>query len=336
LRYEEVYLMTTEKEGKPRLLALLGPTAAGKTELSLRLAEKLDAELISCDSMCVYRGMDIGTAKPTEAERSRVPHHMIDIADPDEQFTVADYKERVEELILDLNARGKLPMLVGGTGLYLRAVVQDYPMINVPPDPELREKLRAEAEATSREALHEQLAEVDPRAAEKIHHNDLKRVVRALEVFEKTGKPISRAQEETTAESPYDSLKIGLEVPRDVLYERINRRVDEMLEDGLLEEVRALLDSGYSRDLYSMQSLGYRELAAYLADEHDLEEAVRLIKRNTRHFARRQLIWFRKEKNVNWVQTHDTSGEFRGVNGLEEEILDLVAGNWPDVLNKRH
>jgi len=308
----------------PRVLALVGPTAAGKTELSLELAEQLGAAIISCDSMLVYRHMDIGTAKPTPSERARVQHYMIDIVDPDEEFTLTDYKQRVEGIIRECTAAGTLPMLVGGTGLYLRALLQDFPIINVPPDEELRQRLREEARELGRQMLHDRLIQVDPEAAERIHPNDLKRIIRALEVHTKTGKPISRAQKQTTPDSPYDAVKVGLRVPRQVLYSRINERVDQMMREGFLDEVRWLLDHGYTRDLYSMQSLGYRELAAYLEGEHSLEEAVRLIKRNTRHFARRQLSWFRKEPRLVWIDTHDSEKEYKGTRRLVEEVLEAM------------
>ncbi|MGM0470744.1 MAG: tRNA (adenosine(37)-N6)-dimethylallyltransferase MiaA [Bacillota bacterium] len=295
------------------LVAIVGPTAVGKTKLSLELAARLNGEIISGDSMQVYRGMDIGTAKPTPEERQGIPHHMIDILDPKEDFSVADFQERVDELIPDIVAKEKLPLLVGGTGLYIKALIQGFLFPDMENDWELRERLEAEAEEHGTEYVHDKLKEIDPTLADKLHPNDLRRVIRGIEVYQQTSKTTTYYKKKAQERPPrYRAVKIGLRRKRDKLYERINQRVDLMMEDGLLEEVRELYKAGYDRELTSMQGLGYKELIGYFEDEYDLEEAVRLIKRNTRHFAKRQLTWFRKDEEIHWF------------NPAEYQFADLV------------
>ncbi len=312
--------------GKPKIIAIVGPTAVGKTGVSIPLARRLSAEIISCDSMQVYKGMDIGTAKASPEKRLQVPHHLIDVVDPDQNFSVALFKEKAEEAIEEIRGRQNLPMLVGGTGLYLRAVLQDYPILNVPPDWDFRDDMRRRAEREGRHILHEELQEIDPEAADRIHPNDLKRVIRALEVYEQTGKTITTVQRETPDESPFDYLKVGLRMDRDVLYERINRRVDRMLEEGLVEETEKLRKE-YDLADTAKQALGYEEIISYLEGECCLKEAVRLIKRNTRHFAKRQLTWFTRDEEIHWFE-RDPRGK---VSGLISDILQLIAGKWPQL-----
>lgn len=308
----------------PPLLVILGPTAVGKTEVAIETALRFDGEIISGDSMQVYRRMDIGTAKPTMEERRGVPHHLIDILEPDQTFSVADFQARVEALIPEIAARGKLPILAGGTGLYLRAVTTEYTFSEIETDWGLRHRLAAEADRLGEEPLHRRLAEVDPIAAARIHPNDRRRVIRALEVFYQTGQPISSLQTAEAGKSKWDLLQIGLTMDRESLYRRIEQRVDRMVEDGLVEEVRNLLGSGYSRDLFSMQSLGYREIAAYLEGEVPLEEAIALVKRNTRRFAKRQMTWFRRDKGIFWLELGEHMDKSRAV----EEIAKMVEGKW--------
>ncbi|WP_124727479.1 tRNA (adenosine(37)-N6)-dimethylallyltransferase MiaA [Staphylospora marina] len=303
---------------KPPLLIIVGPTASGKTGLGIRLAKRFDGEVVSGDSMQIYRGMDIGTAKVTPEEQEGVPHHLIDIIEPDVPFSVSEFKTRARRTIADIQARGKLPILVGGTGLYIEAVVHDYLMPQVRECPETREKYRRLAEERGNEALHRVLAEVDPETAARLHPNDVKRVIRALEVYEITGKPLSKSAGK--GESPYDALWIGLTMRRDRLYERINRRVDEMLDAGLIDEVRRLVNRGYGRHLTSMQGIGYKEIISFLEGEISREEAVRLIKKGTRKYAKRQLSWFRRLSEIHWFDAED--------NRSFPEIVELVAGKF--------
>uniref|UniRef100_A0A7C2EB94 tRNA dimethylallyltransferase n=1 Tax=Ammonifex degensii TaxID=42838 RepID=A0A7C2EB94_9THEO len=293
-----VWRLPPKKAGCP-LLAITGPTATGKTAVGIEVALRVEGEVVSADSMMVYRGMDIGTAKPTLAERKGVPHHLIDVVDPGEDFSVATFQTLARKLIREINARGRLPILVGGTGLYIKAVLDGYRFTGGV-DRELRRRLAAEAGRFGPAYLHERLRAVDPETAARLHPNDLKRIIRALEVFYRTGAPISRAASAETGPE-YDALVYGLFLERQELYRRIEERVDAMLEAGLVEEVRRLLKGGLKRDATAMQALGYKEIAAYLAGEVTLEEAVYLLKRNTRRFAKRQLTWFRRDGRIRWL-----------------------------------
>jgi len=306
------------------LVVLVGPTAVGKTAISVAVARAVGAEIISGDSMQVYRGMDIGTAKIRPEEMGGVPHHLIDIKDPDEEFSVAEFQARVDELIPQICARGRLPMLVGGTGLYVRAVVEKYTFTPMEPDPELRARLRQEEERHGPGYLHARLAEVDPVSAARLHPNDLFRIIRALEVYERTGIPISATQIAAQSEPRYDDLMIGLTMDRQQLYARIDERVDAMLAAGWVDEVRRLL-SRYPPNLRSMQALGYRELVLYLRGFLTWDEAVALIKRNTRRFAKRQFTWFRRERRLTWLDVTEPSARNRAV----EEIVRMINEKWP-------
>jgi tRNA dimethylallyltransferase len=308
---------------KEKLVVIVGPTAVGKTELSLELAEQFDGEIISGDSMQVYRGMDIGTAKATPEERARVPHHLIDIIDPDEEYSVALFQEAATRLITEINARGKLPFIVGGTGLYIESVTHRFQFAQAEQDPELRSRLQRLAETEGVEALHRRLAAIDPLTAERLHPNDVKRVIRALEIYELTGTKMSDFQHRAE-HSPYDLLMIGLTMDRQKLYERINQRVDKMLEAGLVEEVRRLLDQGYGSALTSMQGLGYKELIPYLYGEITLEKAVNDIKQRTRHFAKRQLSWFRRMSEVQWFDLTDPAERPK----IVQTIKQISAGKF--------
>ncbi|ADL07945.1 tRNA (adenosine(37)-N6)-dimethylallyltransferase MiaA [Thermosediminibacter oceani] len=307
---------------KKLLLAIVGPTAVGKTEIAIEVALRLNGEIISADSMQIYRYMDIGTAKPTLSERKGVPHHMIDIVDPDKEFSVADFQSMAKDCIADIHARGKLPILSGGTGLYVNAVCYNYAFCDFEKDEELRLQLKSEAEKYGNEFLYEKLKQVDPKAAEKIHPNNLRRIIRALEVYIKTGVPFSYSEELTKQqESPYDLLIFGLTRPREELYERINKRVLLMIEKGFVDEVKRLLEMGYSEDLNPMQGLGYRQIIDYLQGRITLEEAIYLISRDTRRYAKRQYTWFRKDKNIIWL---DVSRE--GERKIIENIVKSVEG----------
>ncbi len=271
----------------------------GKTAVGLRVAERIGAEIISADSAAVYRGMDIGTAKPTPEERARVRFHLIDVAEPDEPFTAAKFRELAQKAIRDIQARGKRVLIVGGTGLYLRVLLHGFSLAPPPSDPDLRQQLQAQAQMQGLHTLYARLQQIDPDTAARIHPNDAVRIIRALEVYEMTGKPISEWQ--ARAESELPALKFGLTMPRPLLYRRIDERVDAMMAQGFLQEVQNLLSKGYNKDLPALKGLGYRHLIAHLMGEMGLEEAVRQWKRDTRRFAKRQMTWFRREPGVHWL-----------------------------------
>lgn len=291
-------------------MVLVGPTAVGKTELSLQLAETLNAEIISADSRLLYRGMDIGTAKPTLAERARVPHHLIDVADPDKTWSLAQYQHAAVQAIAQINARGRLPFLVGGTGQYVRALTEGWQPPEQQPNPKLRAALEAWSTQLGAQELHRRLSLLDPQAAHTIQWQNLRRTVRALEVIFSTGKRFS-AQRRRTA-NPYNLFIFGLTRHRPQLYARIDARIESMLAAGLLDEVRNLLERGYGRDLPAMSAIGYREIAAHLAGEISLEEAITQMKRLTRQFVRRQANWFNPaDPQIHWFTLPDENILFK-------------------------
>lgn len=295
-----------EKE-KTRVVVVCGPTGIGKTSAAIRLAEIFGGEIVSADSMQIYRQLDIGTAKPTAEEMARIPHAMVDVADPDEPFDAARFSKLAAEEIAKLEGRGLLPFVAGGTGLYIKALVHGLFRAR-PANDVLLDRLTAEAEEKGSAAMHLCLSAADPKAAAKIHPNDTFRVVRALEHFQATGERISECQSSHGfSEDPYRVLKIGLTMDREALYDRINRRVEMMLDEGVLDEVKGLLARGYSRTLKSMQSIGYRHMCDFLAGEVSWEETVRLLKRDTRRYAKRQMTWFRKDEEIVWVERSDTA-----------------------------
>jgi tRNA dimethylallyltransferase len=296
------------KELRPFVIGIVGPTAIGKTAVGIEVAQKLSdaAEIVSADSLQVYRKMDVGTAKPTAEERARTVFHAIDLVDPDEDFTLVDFQRVAQESFALIAQRKRVALLVGGTGLYVRSVTTNLDIPHTPPDPALRERWQEYAQKRGQDALLEELKRVDPEAGARIHVNDTKRIVRALEVYEKTGRPISNWHlENQKQEQAGGSRQIlfALNCDRSMLYAAIERRVDQMVEGGLVEEVEGLRQEGYSPKLKPMQSLGYKEINAYLDGKITLDEAVDLIKRETRHFARRQLIWFRADSRLNWIAT---------------------------------
>lgn len=285
------------------LIILTGPTAVGKTALSIGLAKAVGGEIISADSMQVYRGMDIGTAKIQTSDMQGVPHHLIDIIDPWEPFHVAAFQEYCNRSIAEIYGRGHIPILVGGTGFYIQAVLYHIDFTQTESDETYRRELQQEAAEQGAEALHHKLLEVDPEAADQIHPNNVKRVIRALEYYRQTGKKISAHNaEEQNKTSPYQFRYYVLSLPRDILYERINQRVDQMRQNGLEDEVRRLSDAGCTRDMVSMQGLGYKEILQALDGEITMEEAYARIKQETRHFAKRQFTWFRRERDVTWLE----------------------------------
>ena len=287
------------------LLVIAGPTATGKTEMALRVAERVGGEIVSADSMQIYERMDIGTAKPTADERARIPIHLIDFVPPDGEYTVADFCRDAAHVIADIDARGRLPILCGGTGLYLRALTEGFDFPPGPQDESVRARLRAEVQAEGAEALHARLAAADPVAAARIEPGDVRRIIRALEVHELTGRPMSAVQGRRAVDAPaapeYNCAKYVLTAPRELLFARIERRVDAMMDAGWLDEVRALLASGVTAQSQSMQAIGYRHLLQHLSGERGLEETVELIKRDTRRYAKRQMTWLRGGQGYRWL-----------------------------------
>ena len=287
---------------KKPLIVLTGPTAVGKTSLSISLAKAVNGEIISADSMQVYKGMDIGSAKIRKEEMQGVTHYLVDILEPEEEFHIVKFQELAKAALEEIYAKGKIPILVGGTGFYIQAVTRDIDFTQAEQETSYREELEQFAKEKGAEYLHEKLREVDSKSAENIHANNVKRVIRALEFYHQNGTPISEHNEEQKQQtSPYNLAYFVLTAPREILYERIDRRVDQMMEEGLLEEVKSLRERGCHRGMVSMQGLGYKEILAYLEGEYPLEEAVRILKRDPRHFAKRQLTWFRREQDVIWV-----------------------------------
>jgi tRNA dimethylallyltransferase len=290
------------------LVVIAGPTAVGKTEIALSVAERMGGEIISADSRLFYRGMDIGTAKPTAEERARVPHHLIDVSNPDERWSLTIFQQRAHEAIGSVHARGKLPFLVGGTGQYIWAVIEGWLPPTQQPEPALRSAIEAWAKEIGPDEIYRRLAVLDPAAAEVIDPRNLRRTVRALEVIFGSGRRFS--DQRLKSPSPYDVLLIGLDRPRVELYGRIDARIQAMLDGGFVEEVKALLDHGYSPDLPTLSAIGYREIVAYLKGEMSLEEAVIQMKRLTRRYVRQQGAWFRGEdESIHWFEVDETTVE---------------------------
>ena len=288
---------------KQPLIILTGPTAVGKTKASIGLAKALNGEIISADSMQVYKYMDIGSAKIRPEEMQGIRHYLIDELEPDEEFHVVKFQQMAKEAMEAIYAKGKIPIVVGGTGFYIQALLYDIDFTESNEDNAYRQELEQLADEKGAEHLHEMLRKVDPVSADTIHANNVKRVIRALEFYHQTGEKISEHNEQERAkESPYDFCYFVLNDDREKLYERINLRIDQMLEEGLVDEVKALKDKGYTRDMVSMQGLGYKEILDYLNNECTLEEAIYILKRDTRHFAKRQLTWFRRERDVIWIE----------------------------------
>lgn len=291
---------------KKPLIILTGPTAVGKTKLSIKLAREVNGEIISADSMQVYRYMDIGSAKIRPEEMEEIPHHLVDCLDPDEEFNVVRFQKMAKEAMEDIYARNRIPILVGGTGFYIQAVTGDIDFTECGEDNSYRKDLEKKAKEQGPEVLHRMLLEVDPESALAIHANNTKRVIRALEYYQQTGEPISlHNQQQRQKESPYNLAYFVLNDERSRLYERIDARIDEMLREGLVDEVKRLQQMGYHKGMVSMQGLGYKEILSYLDGTWSLEEAVYILKRDTRHFAKRQITWFKRERNVEWFHKPD-------------------------------
>jgi tRNA dimethylallyltransferase len=308
---------------KKNIVIIAGPTASGKSNIGIEVALRLNGEIISADSMQIYKYMDIGTAKLTKEEMREVPHYMIDVVYPHEEFSVACFRKKAGEYIDEITKRGKLPIVVGGTGLYINSLIYPLDFTETSEDKEYREFLKNLAEEKGKEYVHGLLADVDPRSFERLHPNDLKRVIRALEVYKNTGKTISEYQEAIREKNhEYKVAYIGLNMEREKLYERINVRVDKMFEAGLVEEVKKLKEMGYNKDMTSMKGIGYKEIFDYLDGLYTLEEVKEVIKQNTRRYAKRQLTWFRREKDIYWVNVD----EFKDFNEIIENIICYIEG----------
>ena len=304
---------------KKKLIVLIGPTAVGKTKLSIELAKKVNGEIISGDSMQIYKQLDIGTAKIHKEEMEGIPHHLIDIREPTEAFSVADFQKEVRDLINDITSRGKVPMIVGGTGLYIQSVIYDYQFGESGGNVEVRARLENLLKEKGEEHLYSMLQRVDPISAEAIHPNNVRRVIRALEVFETSGETFSSQNDKQQSELLYDVAIIGLTMDREKLYERINKRVDIMVDSGLINEVKTLYDKNI-RNCQSVQAIGYKELYDYFEGKTSLEKAVDLIKQNSRRYAKRQLTWFRNKMDVTWFEMSDPLDE------KLHQIFDFIAG----------
>lgn len=295
---------------KPKLIVVAGPTASGKSAAAVELARRIGGEIVSADSMQVYRYMDIGSAKITKEEMMGVPHYMIDVADPTEEFDVARYAREAKECVRDILSRERIPILCGGTGFYIQAVTRDIDFADTGSLPEFRQELVSFADEHGNEALHARLLKIDPVSYKTIHPNNRKRVIRALEYYRETGQTISAHNEaERLRETPYDLRFFVLNEDRARLYERIDKRVDFMMAEGLLDEVMYLKAMGLTRDMVSMQGLGYKEMLDYLDGEYDLDEAVRILKRDSRHYAKRQVTWFKRERDTIWIDRADFGGD---------------------------
>jgi len=309
---------TCSESSKQRIILIVGPTASGKSELAVRLAEEIRGEIVNADSMQFYAGMEIGTARPSAELMSRVPHHLFGIVDPDTNFSAADFMAVARDAITDIISRQKVPLVVGGTGLYLRVLLcglAESPSA----DEEYRNELIRYASEHGSQALHDKLAGVDPLTAARLHVNDRLRIIRALEVYHQTGRPLSELHSaHGFASEHYDALKIGLKVERGLLYGRIDKRVDAMINEGLVSEVQSLLSRGYCPELKSMGAIGYREICEYLAGKMTLPEAVDLTKQNTRHYAKRQVTWFKKDSTIKWLEYPES---FANISNL---VIDFI------------
>lgn len=306
---------------KENLFILMGPTAVGKTSLSIKLAKELNGEIISADSMQIYKYMDIGTAKVTESEMDGIIHHMVDIIEPDKSFSVSNYKDLTSQLISEINNRKKLPIVVGGTGLYINSLTYNLNFSSVAPDEKIRSRLELLGDQYGNEYLHEMLSMVDKESAERISIKDRKRIIRALEIYEITGSTMTEYNKNfRSLNTDYNLVMVCLNMERSKLYENINKRVDIMIEMGLIDEVKKILSMGYNKDLVSLQGIGYKEIIQYLENEISLADAIEKIKQGSRNYAKRQLTWFRRDNRIKWVDVDD----FKSINELSYEIKDYV------------
>lgn len=317
------------KQQKGKLLVIIGPTAVGKTKLSIEMAKRFNGEIISGDSMQVYKGMDIGTAKIKEGEKEGIPHYLIDIKEPDEPFSAAEFQDLANKMILEIQSRGKLPIIVGGTGLYIQSVIYDYQFSEAPSAPEYRAILERRAESEGIDSIFAELREVDPESAERIHPNNTRRVIRALEIYHCTGQTMSEQLKDQSNELKYDTCIIGLTMEREQLYSRINHRVDLMVEEGLVEEVQGFYDQGL-KECQSIQAIGYKELYDCFNGKISKNEAVDHLKQNSRRYAKRQLTWFRNKMDVSWFDVTDLHEFSKKI----DEITEFIAGKLSLEANK--
>ena len=307
---------------KDNLLIILGPTAIGKSDVAINVAQKMDGEIISADSMLIYNYMDIGTAKVKPEEMRGIPHFLIDIVHPDEEFTVADFKQQAEKYIRQINNRDKLPIVVGGTGLYINSLVYELKFTRVKANQDLRNKYNELADKYGNDFIYNELYKIDATSAKKISPNDRKRIIRALEIYYETGKPMSYYNENFRKKSnKYNLVMIGLNTDRKLLYSRIEKRVDKMINDGLIDEVKRLISMGYNKNLPSMKAIGYKEIISYLEGELELNEAINILKRNTRRFAKRQLTWFKMDDRIKWININD----FKDVDDIGNYIFNYAS-----------
>ena len=312
---------------KPKVIVIVGPTAVGKTKLSIDLAKLFDTEIVSADSMQIYKYMDIGTAKPTMAEMSGIKHYMIDEVDPTVEFSVAQYKERAEKYLDEIIAKGKTPIVIGGTGLYINSLIYNIQFSESINDLDYRIQLMESANIKGNEWLHNLLVDVDPESAQRLHSNDVKRIIRALEVYKVTGETMTYHQSVSRlTPSKYDFIIIGLSMDRESLYERINKRVELMVLQGLIEEVTTLVEKGYSKNLTSMQGIGYKEIINYLEGNATLDDAIEIIKQESRRYAKRQFTWFRRVEGIRWfdITNIDYKNIFKTVHEYVAQNMEIM------------
>lgn len=308
-----------------KIIVIVGPTAVGKTYVSVELAKKLSTEIVSADSMQIYKEMDIGTAKITNDEMQGIAHHMIDIVRPDDNYSVSEFKENAEKIIDSLHLNNNVPIVVGGSGLYVNSLIYDLDFGKAKSNEKIRDYYDYYHREHGEDALYEKLKKIDPVSAEKIHKNNVKRVIRALEVYDITGIKFSELNTDIRKPSDkYECILVGLSMDRKILYERINQRVDKMISEGLIDEVRTLLEKGYHKDLISMQAIGYKEIIDYLEGNTSLEESISILKRNTRRFAKRQYTWFLKDENVKWFDIKDIRDIDLTVENIYEFLKPLI------------
>lgn len=306
------------------IVVIAGPTASGKTAVGVEIAKRLNGEIISADSMQIYRFMDIGSAKPTQLEKQGIPHHMIDIIYPDQEFSVALFRNMAKNLIDEIHERGNIPIIVGGTGLYINSLIYPYDFTDSTEDTRYREELTAIANELGNEFVHNMLKSIDPESSVRIHPNNLRRVVRALEVYKNTGKTISEYQKQSRErEQEYNAAYIGLTMDRQLLYNRINSRVDKMFEAGLINEVKSLKEMGYTKNMISMQGIGYKEIFDYFDNKCTIEETKDIIKQSSRRYAKRQLTWFRRDEKIYWVEVD----RFESFDDIIHNITNYIEGN---------
>lgn len=313
---------------KDNLCIIVGPTSIGKSDLAIDLAQKHNGEIISADSMQIYKYMNIGTAKVREEEMKDIPHHMVDIIDPDEGFTVSDFKHMAKKHIKEINSKGRLPIVVGGTGLYINSLVYNLDFAQIPPNEELRMEYEDKIEKFGNEYLHNKLMKIDKSSGEKISIKDKKRIIRALEIYDSTGRTMSEYNKNfRVMNEDYNLLYISLDMDRAKLYERINNRVDIMLEKGLIDEVKSILEMGYNKDLISLKAIGYKEIIMYLENEISLEEAIELIKKASRNYAKRQLTWFRRDHRIKWINIDEYDKTIDICNNISDYIVESLNTN---------